>query len=44
MVGTADNVDIVPCHSHDDRRAAIEQNKPLADYRRRVIEEAVAAA
>jgi hypothetical protein len=43
LVGTADNVDM-PCHSRDDRRAAIQQNKPLADYRRRVIEEAVAAA
>ena len=44
LVGTDDNVGIVPCHSNDERRIAAEQNKPLADYRRRVIEEAVAAA
>ena len=29
VVGTDDNVGIVPCHSDDDRRAAREQNKPL---------------
>jgi hypothetical protein len=40
VVGTDDNVGIVPCHSDDDRRAAREQNKPLSDYRRHVIEEA----
>ena len=40
LVGTDDNVGIVPCHSHDERRVAAEQNKPLSDYRRRVIEEA----
>ena len=39
-----DSVGVVPCHSDDDRRAAIEQNKRLAGYRRRIIEEAVAAA
>jgi hypothetical protein len=38
--GTDDNVGIVPCHSHDERRLAAEQNKRLVDYRRRVIEEA----
>ena len=32
---------IVPSHSEEDRRAAMKQNKPLADYRRRVIEAAV---
>jgi hypothetical protein len=40
LVGTDDNVGIVPCHSNDERRIAAEQNKRLADYRRRVIEEA----
>jgi hypothetical protein len=40
LAGTDDNVGIVPCHSHDERRAVAEQNKPLADYRRHVIEEA----
>jgi hypothetical protein len=34
-------VGIVPCHSDEDRRAARKQNKPLADYRQRVIEGAV---
>ena len=42
VVGTDDNVGIVPCHSHDERRLAAEQNKRLVDYRRRVIEEAQA--
>ena len=44
LVSTDDNLGIVPCHSHDERRAAAEQNKPLSDYRRRVIEGAVASA
>jgi hypothetical protein len=44
LAGTDDNLGIVPCHSDDERRTAAEQNKPLADYRRRVIEEAVASA
>ena len=42
--GDDDSVGVVPCHSDEDRSAAIEQNKPLADYRRHVIEAAVAAA
>ena len=29
-------VGIVPSHSDEDRRAAMKQNKPLADYRQRV--------
>lgn len=40
LVDTDDTVGIVPCHNHDERRLAAEQNKPLSDYRRRVIEEA----
>ena len=35
---------IEPCYSRNERDAAMKQNRPLADYRRRVIEEAVAAA
>jgi hypothetical protein len=35
---------VEPCYSHIARHAAIKQNRRLADYRRRVIEEAVAAA
>ena len=42
--GDDDSVGVVPCHSDGDRCAAKEQNKRLADYRRHVIEEAVAAA
>ena len=42
--GDDDSVGVVPCHSDEDRSAAIEQNKPLADYRRHVIEAAFAAA
>ena len=34
-------VSVVPSHSDEDRRAAMKQNKPLADYRQRVIEAAV---
>lgn len=44
VVGTDDNVGIVPCHSDEERRLAAQQNKPLADYRRRVIDGKVAAA
>jgi hypothetical protein len=36
-----DNLRVEPCLSADQRRLAVEQNKPLADYRRRVIEAAV---
>ena len=36
---TDGNLGIVPCHSHEERRIAAEQNKPLADYRRNVIKE-----
>jgi len=39
LAGIDDNVGIVPCHSHDERRIAAEQNKPLADYRRNIIKE-----
>jgi hypothetical protein len=39
-----DSVEVVPCDGDDDRRAAMEQNQPLAGYRQRVIEAAVAAA
>ena len=35
---------VEPCYSHNERHAAMKQNRRLADYRRRVIEEAVAAA
>ena len=35
---------VEPCYSHIARHAAMKQNRRLADYRRRVIEEAVAAA
>ena len=41
--GDDDSVGVVPCHG-EDRRAAKKQNKPLASYRRYVIEAAVAAA
>ena len=34
-------VGIVLSHSDEDCRAAMKQNKPLADYRQRVIEAAV---
>jgi hypothetical protein len=45
MVGTDDGrASVVPCHNDNERRTAVEQNKPLADYRRRVIKEAVASA
>jgi hypothetical protein len=44
LVGTDDGVGVVPCPDDEDRRAAMAQNQPLADYRRHVIEEAVAAA
>jgi hypothetical protein len=44
LVGTDDSIGVVPCHSDDDRCAAMEQNQRLADYRRHVIEAAVAAA
>jgi hypothetical protein len=37
-------VGVVPCTGDEDRHAAMAQNKPLANYRQRVIEEAVAAA
>ena len=39
LVGTDDNIGVVPCLSDNERRLAAEQNKPLSDYRRRVIEE-----
>ena len=39
-----DSIGVVPCETDNDRLAAREQNKPLADYRQRVIEAAVAAA
>jgi hypothetical protein len=39
----SDSVGVVPCHSDDDRCAAREENGPLACYRQRVIEDAVAA-
>jgi hypothetical protein len=39
-----DSVGVLPCESEHDRRAAMEQNKPLACYRQRIIEDAVAAA
>ena len=42
--GDDDSVGIEPCHSDDERRAAMEQNKLLADYRRHAIDRAVAAA
>ena len=35
---------VEPCYSRNERDAAMKQNRRLADYRRRVIEEAVAAA
>ena len=35
---------VEPCYSRNERHIAIKQNRPLADYRRHVIEEAVAAA
>ena len=35
---------VEPCYSHIARHAAMKQNSRLADYRRRVIEEEVAAA
>ena len=35
---------VEPCYSQNARHAAMKQNRRLADYRRRVIEEAVAAA
>ena len=35
---------VEPCYSHIARHAAMKQNRRLADYRRRVIEEEVAAA
>jgi len=40
LVGTDDNIGVVPCLSDNERRLAAEQNKPLSDYRRRVIDEA----
>jgi hypothetical protein len=33
-------VGVVPCHSDDDQCAAMEQNQPLVNYRRHLIEEA----
>ena len=42
--GDDDSVAIEPCHSDDERRAAMGQNKPLADYRRHANVEEVAAA
>jgi hypothetical protein len=30
LVDTDDTVGIVPCHNHDERRLAAEQNKPLS--------------
>ena len=39
-----DDIGVVPCETDNDQRAAIDQNKPLASYRQRVIEDAVAAA
>ena len=35
---------VEPCYSRNERNAAMKQNRRLADYRRRVIEKAVAAA
>ena len=35
---------VEPCYSQNARHAAMKQNRRLADYRRRVIEEAVAVA
>ena len=31
-------VEVVPCYGDNDQRAAMEQNKPLACYRRQVID------
>jgi hypothetical protein len=42
--GDDNDVGVEPCLSADQRRLAVEQNGPLAAYRRGVIEEAVAAA
>ena len=38
--GDDDSIEVVPCYGDKDQRAAMEQNKPLACYRQRVIEEA----
>jgi hypothetical protein len=42
--GDDNDVGVEPCHGDSARRLAAEHNKPLAAYRRGVIEEAVAAA
>jgi hypothetical protein len=42
--GDDESIGVVPCHSDEDRRAAAAQNKRLVDYRRHVIEQAIAAA
>lgn len=44
LCGDDNNIGVEPCHTEDHRRAAMEENKPLADYRQHVVEDAVAAA